>query len=63
MHVQDDELNGLENSVDIATKENLDRLVAIGERLLKSPVTRVQLDTGLTEPVLNGGTNDEALKR
>ncbi|KAL8535808.1 hypothetical protein ACS0TY_011445 [Phlomoides rotata] len=58
----DDELNGLENSVDIATKENLDRLVAIGERLLKSPVSRVHLETGQTEPVENGGTNEEALK-
>ncbi|KAL8535807.1 hypothetical protein ACS0TY_011445 [Phlomoides rotata] len=63
LRIQDDELNGLENSVDIATKENLDRLVAIGERLLKSPVSRVHLETGQTEPVENGGTNEEALKR
>ena len=35
----------------------------IGERLLKKPVSRVNLETGLSEPVENGGTNEEALKR
>ncbi|XP_057777581.1 patatin-like protein 2 [Salvia miltiorrhiza] len=63
LRIQDDELSGIENSVDIATKDNLERLVAIGERLLKSPVTRVDLISGLTEPVKDGGTNDQALKR
>lgn len=49
--------------MDGATKENLDKLVTIGERLLKNPVSRVNLDTGLTEPVKDGGTNQEAIKR
>ncbi|XP_047966916.1 patatin-like protein 2 [Salvia hispanica] len=63
LRIQDDELTGIENSVDIATEENLKRLVAIGERLLNGPVSRVDLISGLTEPVNNGGTNAEALKR
>ncbi|KAL8520764.1 hypothetical protein ACS0TY_011351 [Phlomoides rotata] len=63
LRIQDDTLRGIENSVDVATKENLDRLVSIGERLLNSPVSRVDLDTGLTKPVKNGGTNEQALKR
>ncbi|KAH6830932.1 phospholipase A 2A [Perilla frutescens var. hirtella] len=63
LRIQEDELSGIENSVDIATKENLERLVAIGERMLKSPVSRVNLETGLTQPVNNGGTNEDALKR
>lgn len=63
LRIQEDELSGIENSVDIATKENLERLVAIGERLLKSPVSRVNLLTGLTEPVKDGGTNEESLER
>lgn len=63
LRIQDDTLSGIESSVDVATKENLDRLVKIGERLLKNPVSRVNLESGLTEPVQNGGTNENALKR
>lgn len=47
----------------IATGENLDRLVQISERLLKKPVSRVNFETGLCEPVENGGTNEEALRK
>ncbi|KAL2518726.1 Patatin-like protein 2 [Abeliophyllum distichum] len=63
LRIQDDTLTGIESSVDIATKENLDRLVNIGETLLKNPVSRVDLESGLSEPVQNGGTNEKALKR
>lgn len=49
--------------MDVTTNENLDKLVKIGERLLKKPVSRVNLETGLSMPVENGGTNEEALKR
>lgn len=63
LRIQEDELNGIENSVDIATNENLERLVAIGERMLRKPVSRINLETGLTQPVNNGGTNEDALKR
>ncbi|PON46860.1 Patatin-related protein [Parasponia andersonii] len=63
LRIQDDELAGTESSVDVSTKENMDKLVQTGEELLKKPVARVNLDTGLTEPVENGGTNEDALKR
>ena len=35
----------------------------IGERLLKKPVSRVNLENGLSKPVENVSTNEEALKR
>ncbi|RVX15071.1 Patatin-like protein 2 [Vitis vinifera] len=63
LRIQDDTLRGKDASVDVTTEENLDNLVKIGERLLKKPVSRVNLETGFSEPVENGGTNEEALKR
>jgi hypothetical protein len=48
--------------VDIATEKNLDHLVKVGEGLLKQPVSRVNLDTGLCEPS-SKETNAEALIR
>ncbi|KAE9466854.1 hypothetical protein C3L33_01230, partial [Rhododendron williamsianum] len=50
-------------SVDVATTENLGKLVEFGEKLLKKPVSRVNLDTGLYQRVADGGTNEDALKR
>ncbi|KAL6577536.1 hypothetical protein OROMI_009864 [Orobanche minor] len=63
LRIQDDTLTGIENSVDIATKDNLERLVTVGQRLLGCPLSRINLDSGLTEPVKNGGTNEDAVKR
>ncbi|OMP02038.1 Patatin/Phospholipase A2-related protein [Corchorus olitorius] len=63
LRIDDDTLQGDLASVDIATKENMDNLVKVGEDLLKKTVSRVNLDTGLYEPVQNGGTNEEALQR
>ncbi|XP_028791645.1 patatin-like protein 2 [Neltuma alba] len=63
LRIQDDTLTGTESSVDIATKENLQKLEQIGERLLKKPVSRVNLETGESEPAGNGETNEEALVR
>ncbi|RVX15069.1 Patatin-like protein 2 [Vitis vinifera] len=63
LRIQDDTLHGTDASVDVTTKENLGNLVKIGERLLKKPVSRVNLETGLSVPVENCGTNEEALKR
>ncbi|XP_060194151.1 patatin-like protein 2 [Lycium barbarum] len=63
LRIQDDGLSGTEASVDVATKENLKRLVEIGTNLLKKPLSRVNLETGLTEPIPKGGNNEEALKR
>ncbi|PON46863.1 hypothetical protein PanWU01x14_248500, partial [Parasponia andersonii] len=59
----DDETVGTESSNDVSSKENLDKLVQIGEQLLKKPLVRVNLDTGLTEPVENGGTNEDSVKK
>ncbi|RWW13009.1 hypothetical protein GW17_00023300 [Ensete ventricosum] len=60
----DDTLTGAVSSADISTKENLDDLVTVGERLMKKPVSRVNLETGVFEPVGNGeGTNEDALRR
>lgn len=62
MNGQDDMLTGTASSVDIATEKNLNNLMKIGEQLLKKPVSRVNLDTGVYEAV-NEGTNEEALIR
>ncbi|KAG5065255.1 Patatin-like protein 2 [Glycine max] len=63
LRIQDDTLTGTDYSVDIATKENLEKLSQIGERLLKKPVSQINLEDGLFEPVGNGETNEDALKR
>ncbi|XP_028791644.1 patatin-like protein 2 [Neltuma alba] len=63
LRIQDDTLIGTVSSVDVSTKENLEKLCQTGRELLKKPVSRVNLETGLCEPVENGGTNEDALKR
>ncbi|XP_031124448.1 patatin-like protein 2 [Ipomoea triloba] len=65
LRIQDDELCGTctISSVDAATKENLEKLVETGEKLLKKPVSRVNLEIGVSEPIANSGTNEDALKR
>lgn len=61
--MQDDTLEGTTlPSVDVATKENLNNLVTVGEKLLKKPVSMVNLDTGYFEP-RHKDTNEEALIR
>ncbi|KAG6674753.1 hypothetical protein I3842_15G060800 [Carya illinoinensis] len=62
LRIQDDTLTGTAASVDDSTKENLNELVEIGQRLLKKPVSRVNLQTGLFESVKSCGTNEEALR-
>ncbi|KAI5598219.1 hypothetical protein POPTR_002G128300v4 [Populus trichocarpa] len=62
LRIQDDTLSREECSVDIATKTNLEDLVKVGERLLKKPVSRVNLESGLSEPSVKE-TNEEALAR
>ena len=54
---------GCESSVDLATKENLQRLVEIGNKLLEKPVSRTNLVTGRCETFEADGTNAEALTR
>ncbi|KAI3867264.1 hypothetical protein MKW98_001698 [Papaver atlanticum] len=63
--------SGTLSSMDIATKENLESLVRVGEELLKKPVTQVNVETGHLEPVVHNDqenllhqeTNQEALIR
>ncbi|XP_062105208.1 patatin-like protein 2 [Humulus lupulus] len=62
LRVQDDTLGDKESSVDIATEENLNKLVKIGEELLLKPVSMVNLETGIYSPK-HGTTNGEALRR
>ena len=54
---------GDESSVDVATAENLQRLVEIGKKLLEKPVSRVCLETGKCEPIPGEDTNAEALTK
>ncbi|CAL2234194.1 unnamed protein product [Prunus armeniaca] len=62
LRIQDDTLTGHVSSVDIADKQNLDDLLIVGERLLKKPVSRVNLETGRVEPSKHE-SNEEALTR
>ncbi|GAV84790.1 LOW QUALITY PROTEIN: Patatin domain-containing protein, partial [Cephalotus follicularis] len=62
IRIQDDTLNETTSSVDVATKENLDNLVKVGEELLRKPVSRVNMETGALESI-NWGTNEEVLIR
>ncbi|XP_062102060.1 patatin-like protein 3 [Humulus lupulus] len=63
LRIDDDTLKGTLASVDIATKDNLNNLVKTGNELLNKPVVRMNLATGLYEPVPGAGTNAHALKR
>ncbi|MBA0565902.1 hypothetical protein Golob_010757 [Gossypium lobatum] len=62
LRIQDDTLSQQISSVDIATKENLENLVKVGEELLNKPVSRVNLENGQFEPA-GKVTNGEALIR
>ncbi|XWS29867.1 hypothetical protein CRYUN_Cryun24cG0067000 [Craigia yunnanensis] len=63
VRIDDDKRSGDLASMDVATKENLENLVKVGENLLNKTVSRINIDTGLYEPVENGGSNKEALQR
>ncbi|KAL5821646.1 hypothetical protein ACOSQ3_023528 [Xanthoceras sorbifolium] len=63
LRIDDDTLKGEVSSIDDATKENMENLVRVGENLLTKQASRFNLDTGVYEPVENGGTNEEALRR
>ncbi|KAK1427399.1 hypothetical protein QVD17_16083 [Tagetes erecta] len=62
LRIQDDTLSGDLASMDLATTENLENLVKVGEELLKKPVTRVNLGTGVYEPY-HHTTNKMALEK
>jgi hypothetical protein len=46
LKVQYDQLSGSAGSIDDCSKENMDRLVEIGNELLRKNVSRVDLETG-----------------
>lgn len=47
--------------MDVSTKKNLQDLVDIGNKLLKKPVSRVNIETGRYEEVDGEGTNETVL--
>nr|CAB3483260.1 unnamed protein product [Digitaria exilis] len=61
LRIQDDELKGDTSSVDLSTKENLNRLVDVGTALLKKPACKVNIETGKNEPDGTRGTNEKEL--
>ncbi|KAK3222641.1 hypothetical protein Dsin_009666 [Dipteronia sinensis] len=61
LRIQEDSLTGDAASMDISTKENMQKLVEIGTNLLKEPVSRVDLETGRFQKIEGEGTNEEAL--
>ncbi|KAL1552527.1 patatin-like protein 2 isoform X2 [Salvia divinorum] len=61
LRIQAENLTGDRSSMDVTTEENLNDLVGIGEALLHSPFSRVNLQTGNSEPVVGGGTNQDVL--
>ncbi|XP_014503612.1 patatin-like protein 2 [Vigna radiata var. radiata] len=63
LRIQDDTLTGDSSSVDLATDDNLKKLVSVGESLLDKPVSRINLRTGLYETAGTSETNREALTR
>ncbi|KAF5946658.1 hypothetical protein HYC85_016886 [Camellia sinensis] len=62
LRIQDDTLIGDVSSVDTTTEKNLEDLVKVGERLLKKPISRVNLETSLIEPY-DEEINEDALRR
>ncbi|KAF8394708.1 hypothetical protein HHK36_020925 [Tetracentron sinense] len=61
LRIQDDSLNAKEASMDESSEKNLERLEEIGNDLLNKPVSTMNLETGLHEPIFNGDTNKDAL--
>jgi patatin-like phospholipase/acyl hydrolase len=57
------ELSGDTSSTDLSTKKNLEDLVKIGKKLLDSPVSRANIETGQFEPVTGEGRNRDAITR
>lgn len=44
--------------MDIATQENMEALIGVGKKLLEKPVSRVNIDTGMFEPIPCGCKKD-----
>ncbi|KAL5223387.1 hypothetical protein ABZP36_028100 [Zizania latifolia] len=61
LRIQYDQLTGSAGSIDDCSKENLDKLVQIGNELLNKNVSRVDLETGKYVDVPGEGTNADQL--
>ncbi|KAE8652095.1 patatin-like protein 2 [Cucumis sativus] len=62
LRIQDDTLSNEVSTLDEATEKNLEGLVKVGEALLKKPVSKVNLETGIFQ-TSDSQTNEEALIR
>ncbi|KAJ1255692.1 hypothetical protein BS78_K170700 [Paspalum vaginatum] len=60
LRIQDNNLRGDAAALDVATPENMDNLIGIGNRMLEQRVSRVNVETGKYEEV-EERTNAEAL--
>lgn len=56
-------MSGSAGSIDDCSKENMDRLVEIGEELLRKNVSRVDLETGRNVEMPGEGTNAQQLTK
>uniref|UniRef100_A0A0E0LVY3 Patatin n=1 Tax=Oryza punctata TaxID=4537 RepID=A0A0E0LVY3_ORYPU len=63
LRIQYDQLTGSAGSIDDCSKENMDNLVKIGEKLLDKNVSRVDLETGHYVDVPGEGTNRDQLAK
>lgn len=63
LRIQYDQLSGSAGSIDDCSKANLDRLVEIGNELLRKNVSRVDLETGRNVEMPGEGTNSENLAK
>ncbi|KAL8199355.1 hypothetical protein R6Q57_012923 [Mikania cordata] len=63
LRIQEENLTGDATAMDISTPENMKALEEIGKGLLEKPVSRLNIETGRSEPVPGEGTNSDALAR
>ncbi|XP_022741794.1 patatin-like protein 3 [Durio zibethinus] len=65
LRIQDDTLTGDASTADVATEENLQKLVEIGNKLLKKRASKLKLnfETGQLKEAEGGHTNEEALAK
>ncbi|KAI7724491.1 hypothetical protein M8C21_024510 [Ambrosia artemisiifolia] len=63
LRIQEDNLIGEATRLDLSTPENMKVLEDIGKKLLKKPLSRLNLVTGKFLPVQGEGTNEDALAR
>ncbi|KAI3898007.1 hypothetical protein MKX03_027542 [Papaver bracteatum] len=63
LRIETDDLVGNTASLDISTKKNMQKLIQIGQDLLKKTMCRVNLENGISEEVEGACTNQEALIR